>query len=145
MYLPINFEVFLLQPLIIIVHLLCISYISGGDTCQFPWRAFLCPLTIILYGGSVPPCRMLMHLLCLGGKCNGTGGTALIFRKSSPSHLILIGMDTEFLTAQQSEDLQRLSGNPSPFSEEELKDFTSNWPVWSIRAHVLLNAPILKY
>ena len=32
-------------------------------------------------------------------------------------------MDTEFLTAQQSEDLQRLSGNPSPFSEEELKDF----------------------
>ena len=32
-------------------------------------------------------------------------------------------MDTDFLTAQQSEDLQRLSGNPSPFSEEELKDF----------------------
>lgn len=32
-------------------------------------------------------------------------------------------METDFLTAQQSEDLQKLSGNPSPLSEEELKDF----------------------
>ena len=56
-------------------------------------------------------------------KCNGTGGTALIFRKSSPPHLILICIETDFLTVQQSEDLQKLSGNPSPLSEEELKDF----------------------
>lgn len=32
-------------------------------------------------------------------------------------------METDFLTVQQSEDLQKLSGNPSPLSEEELKDF----------------------
>lgn len=32
-------------------------------------------------------------------------------------------METDFLTIQQSEDLQKLSGNPSPLSEEELKDF----------------------
>lgn len=32
-------------------------------------------------------------------------------------------METNFLTVQQSEDLQKLSGNPSPLSEEELKDF----------------------
>ena len=32
-------------------------------------------------------------------------------------------METDFLTVQQSEDLQKLSRNPSPLSEEELKDF----------------------
>ena len=123
MYLLINFDVFFIASFnyyrTFAVHFIP----KGGETCQFPWRAFLCPLATILYGGSVPPCGILMYLLPFGVKCNGTGGTALIFRKSSPSHLILIGMDTEFLTAQQSEDLQRLSGNPSPFSEEELKDF----------------------
>lgn len=32
-------------------------------------------------------------------------------------------METDFLTVQQSEDLQKLSGNPSSLTEEELKDF----------------------
>ena len=32
-------------------------------------------------------------------------------------------METELLTVQQSEEMQKTSGNPSPFSEEELKDF----------------------
>ena len=39
---------------------------EGGETCQFPWQAFLCLSMFILYGGSVPPCRMLMHLLPSG-------------------------------------------------------------------------------
>ena len=32
-------------------------------------------------------------------------------------------METELLTVQQSEEMQKTSGNPSPFSEEELKEF----------------------
>ncbi|WP_129698021.1 MULTISPECIES: hypothetical protein [Parabacteroides] len=32
-------------------------------------------------------------------------------------------METELLTVQQSEKMQKTSGNPSPFSEEELKEF----------------------
>lgn len=39
---------------------------EGGETCQFPWQAFLCLFMFILYGGSIPPCRMLMHLLPSG-------------------------------------------------------------------------------
>ncbi|MCD8270016.1 MAG: hypothetical protein LUD46_17240 [Parabacteroides sp.] len=32
-------------------------------------------------------------------------------------------METDLLTIQESEDFQKLSGNPSPLSKEELKDF----------------------
>ena len=66
MYLPINFEVFFVAPFnyyrTFVVHFIP----KGRETCQFPWQAFLCLFMFILYGGSVPPCRMLMHLLPSG-------------------------------------------------------------------------------
>lgn len=37
--------------------------------------------------------------------------------------LVLIIMETDLLTVQESENLQKLSASPSPLSKEELKDF----------------------
>ena len=45
-------------------------------------------------------------------------------QKNLRHHRISINfMKTDLLTVQESEDLQKSSGNPSPLSKEELKDF----------------------
>ncbi|MCS2890048.1 hypothetical protein [Parabacteroides faecis] len=38
-------------------------------------------------------------------KCNGTGGTVLIFRKSSPSHLIFLGFSCKYTQHSWDEGL----------------------------------------
>ena len=68
-----------LSPFLILYPIFVVHSILDHDreTCRTNVAGFFMPVPLILYGGFVPPCRMLMHLLLSWiVECNGTGGTA---------------------------------------------------------------------
>ncbi len=68
-----------LSPFLILYPIFAMHSILNRDreTCRISVAGFFMLVPLILYGGFVPPCRMLMHLLLSWiVECNGTGGTA---------------------------------------------------------------------